>query len=550
MKKILLINLRRFGDIYSSAHLINSMVQSGNYDVSILVYKEFEKAALNIEGVSNIYTIDRKRIITLTKSEIFNNGYALEEFNKDLSTVTTQDWDEVINFSNERVSTHITSLLSSNRKIGLEFTSEMKNAYSSDWEMLLNDVITELDFSPMHFNDIYHQMVGVDTSKNSLKLKTSTNHNENAFKNINFLRQAEKGKNKKIVGIQLFTSEESKNIPEKTIIEVIENLHSKDIVTMLLIAPTEDEKERAAKINDHFEGRLVTVESDFHALTSVVINLDCLITPDTAIKHLSDLVETPCLEVSLGASPFLKQGSINEQSLILSKTIEDRDFSNKDTNTDLRSDDIVNSTLLLMGLKSFNSTHIGEGYTLYRPYKDSLGTSYFAVKGEVNSELEVQRIASRMYISKTLLESNDDSFSEMILELKGENFKRWISNEKEAVTRTTKDLLGAIRSLIQIGEGANQSKNFINSLGHLMAHCEDSTITSIPSLFLRARLESAPTMALEDSVKDVEKNLYKMKNELQKVYEVLKTIEDNSRKHEADTVIENMVSNRVHQETL
>lgn len=550
MKKILLINLRRFGDIYSSAHLINSMVQSGNYDVSILVYKEFEKAALNIEGVSNIYTIDRKRIITLTKSEIFNNGYALEEFNKDLSTVTTQDWDEVINFSNERVSTHITSLLSSNRKIGLEFTSEMKNAYSSDWEMLLNDVITELDFSPMHFNDIYHQMVGVDTSKNSLKLKTSTNHNENAFKNINFLRQAEKGKNKKIVGIQLFTSEESKNIPEKTIIEVIENLHSKDIVTMLLIAPTEDEKERAAKINDHFEGRLVTVESDFHALTSVVINLDCLITPDTAIKHLSDLVETPCLEVSLGASPFLKQGSINEQSLILSKTIEDRDFSNKDTNTDLRSDDIVNSTLLLMGLKSFNSTHIGEGYTLYRPYKDSLGTSYFAVKGEVNSELEVQRIASRMYISKTLLESNDDSFSEMILELKGENFKRWISNEKEAVTRTTKDLLGAIRSLIQIGEGANQSKNFINSLGHLMAHCEDSTITSIPSLFLRARLESAPTMTLEDSVKDVEKNLYKMKNELQKVYEVLKTIEDNSRKHEADTVIENMVSNRVHQETL
>ncbi len=550
MKKVLLINLRRFGDIYSSAHLINSMVANGGYEVSILVYKEFEKAALNIEGVSNIYTIDRKRIITLTKSEIFNNGYALEEFNKDLSAVTTQHWNEVINFSNERVSTHITSLLSSDKMTGLQFTPEMKNSYNSDWGMLLNEVITELDFSPMHFNDVYHQMVGVTTSKNSLKLKTSANHNENAFKNINFLRQAEKGKTKKIVGIQLFTSEESKNIPENIIIEVIENLHSKDIVTMLLIAPTDDEKERAAKINDHFEGRLVTVESDFHALTSVVINLDCLITPDTAIKHLSDLVETPCLEVSLGASPFLKQGSINEQSLILSKSIEDRSFSSSDIDSDLRSEDIVNSTLLLLGSKSFNSTHIGEGYTLYRPYKDTLGTSYFAVKGNVNTELEVQRIASRMYISKTLLETNDDSFTEMIIELKGENFRRWISNEKEAVTETTKDLLGAIRSLIQIGDGANQSKNFITSLGHLMAHCEDSTMTAIPSLFLRARLESLSSDSIESSVKDVEKQLYKMKNELQKVYEVLKIVEENSRKHEADTVIENMVSNRVHQETL
>lgn len=550
MKKVLLINLRRFGDIYSSAHLINSMVQSGEYEVSLLVFKEFEKAALNIEGVSDIYTIDRKRIITLTKSEIFNNGYALEEFNKDLTSVSTQDWDEVINFSNERISTHITTLLNSKKKIGLEFTSEMKNSYNSEWEMLLNDVVTELDFSPIHFNDIYHYMVDVKTSKDSLKLKTSTNHNENAFKNINFLRQAEEGKIKKIVGIQLFTSEESKNIPEKVIIEVIEKLHQKDIVTMLLIAPTEDEKERAGKINDHFDGRLVTVESDFHALTSVVINLDCLITPDTAIKHLSDLVETPCLEVSLGASPFLKQGSINEQSIILSRNIEDRSFSKKDNNNDLRSEDIVNSTLLLLGVKSFNNTHIGDGYTLYRPYKDSLGTSYFAIKGEVNSELEAQRIASRMYLSKTLLESNDDSFSEMILELKGENFKRWIANEKEAVTKTTKDLLGAIRSLIQIGEGANQSKNFINSLGHLMAHCEDSTITAIPSLFLRARLESTTSTSMEDSIKDVEKQLYRMKNELQKVYEVLKTIEENSRRHEADAAIENMVSNRVHQETL
>ncbi len=550
MKKVLLVNLRRFGDIYSSTHLINSMIKSGEYEVSLLIYKEFEKVALNIEGISNIFTIDRKRIITVCKSDIFNNAYSLEEFSKDLQPVTSKEWDQVINYSNDRVSTHITSLIKTEKRVGLSFTQEMKNSYNSEWGMLLNDVVTELEFSPIHFNDIYHNMLGVNPVKDGIKLKTSTNHNENASKNINFLRQAEEGKNKKVVGIQLFTSEESKNIPENVIIEVIEKLHQRDVVTMLLIAPTDEEKEKAAHINDHFEGRLVSVESDFHALTSVVVNLDCLITPDTAIKHLSDLVQTPCVEVSLGASPFLKQGSINEQSIILSKNIEDRHFSKSDTTSDLKSDDIVNSTLLLLGLRSFKNTEISEGYTLYRPYKDNLGTSYFAVKGEVNSEIEAQRIASRMYLSKTLLAKDDHSYCEMILELKGENFKRWIANEKEAVTNITKDLLGAIRSLIQIGEGANQSKNFINSLGHLLSHSEDSTMTAIPSLFLRARLEGITSNKLEDSVKEVEGHLYKMKNELQKVYEVLRTIEENSREHEANSVIENKASNRVNQASL
>jgi len=550
MKKTLVVNLRRFGDIYSSAHLINSMAQKGEYEVSLLVYKEFEKAALNIEGVSHIYTIDRKRVITLTKSEIFNNGYALEELEKELSPIMSQEWDQSINYSNDRVSTHIASTLNSKERIGLHFTNKMKNQYNSDWGMLLNEVITEMEFSPVHFNDIYHNMLGLDYNRENLRLKTSANHNENAFKNINFLRNAEEGKVKKIVGIQLFTSEESKNIPEKTIIEVIEKLHERDIVTMLLIAPTEDEKERAQIINDHFEGRLVSVESDFHALTSVVINLDALITPDTAIKHLSDLVETPCLEVSLGASPFLKQGSIGEQSLILSRVLEDRTFSKNDLHDDLRADDIVNSTLLLLGLKSFKNTEIGSNYTLYRPYRDALGTSYFAIKGDLNTELEVQRLALRMYLAKTLNQSEENTFCEMIQEIKGEHFKRWMTNEKEAVTNITKDLLGAIRSLIQISEGANQSKNFINSLGHLISHCEDSTMTMVPSLFLRARLESIVSNKIEDSVKEVEAQLYKMKNELQKVYEVLRTIEEYSREHEANSAIENRVTNRVQQAIL
>lgn len=544
MKKVLIVNLRRFGDIYSSGHLVNSISKNEGSDISLLVYKEFEKAALNLQGVNKVYTIDRKKVITLTKSDIFNDGYALEEFYKDIKEFNSVNWDTVLNFSNDRVSTHLTTLLNSKEKCGLTFSKAMRNDYNSNWDILLNDVVTELDFSPIHFNDIYHNMLNVSINKSGLKLKTSANHNENAFKNISHLKTGNGSEQRKVVGIQLVTSDDSKNISEEILSTVISQLQDHDIVPMLLIAPTEHEREVANRINDQFEGKLVSVESDFHALTSVVMNLDAVITPDTAIKHITDLVETPCLEVSLGASPFLKQGSINELSLILTRDIEDRTFKTDDETVDLRAEDITTSTLLILGLRPFKDVTISEGFSLYRPYSDALGTSYFAVRGNINTEIEAQRIASRMYIAMTLKDIEQDSFLEMILELKGEQFKRWINNEKEQITNATKDLLGTIRSLIQMTENKAKTPQFIESLGTLIEHCSDVTMTAIPALFLRARLESLLSKNIADSIKDVEAQLYLMKAELLKVYDVLKLIEEKSREHDAILAVENKSLNK------
>ncbi|OUR93029.1 hypothetical protein A9Q84_21230 [Halobacteriovorax marinus] len=539
MKKVLIVNLRRFGDIYSSGHLINSIAKNKGWDISLVVYKEFEKVAQNLQGVSQVFTIDRQKVITLTKSDIFNNGYALEEFYKDIKEFNSLAWDTVVNFSNDRVSTHLTTLLNAKEKSGLTFSNIMRNNYNSDWDILLNDVVTEMDFSPIHFNDIHHNMLNIESNCNGLQLKTSANHNENAYKNISLLRQTDDGEERKVVGIQIVTSDISKNIPEETLVSVISQLQENSIVPMLLIAPTDSEREVANRINERFNGKLVSVESDFHALTSVVINLDAIVTPDTAIKHLADLVDTPCLEVSLGASPFLKQGSINEKSLILTRNIEDRTFKSNDESIEVVSSDITTSALLILGLKPFKDVTISEGYALYRPYKDALGTSYFAVKGNINKEIEAQRIASRMYLAMTLTDLDNDSFLEMILELKGDQFKRWLNNEKEAITNTTKDLLGTIRSLILMTENKSKTPAFIESLGNLIEHCSDVTITAIPTLFLRARLESLLSKDIADSIKDVEAQLYTMKTELLKVYAVLKSVEERSREHDATLAIEN-----------
>ena len=59
MKSILIVNLRRLGDIYTTSHLINSLTSSSNCQISTLVYKESEAAAKTIKNITNVYTIDR-----------------------------------------------------------------------------------------------------------------------------------------------------------------------------------------------------------------------------------------------------------------------------------------------------------------------------------------------------------------------------------------------------------------------------------------------------------------------------------------------------------
>ena len=72
MKKILFINLKRFGDIFSMEQIIQSLkADSPHYEIGVVVYKEFESAARCLAGVTKVYTIDRKRISMLCKNKYF-----------------------------------------------------------------------------------------------------------------------------------------------------------------------------------------------------------------------------------------------------------------------------------------------------------------------------------------------------------------------------------------------------------------------------------------------------------------------------------------------
>ena len=543
MKSILIVNLRRLGDVYTTSHLINSLTSSGECHVSLLVYKESEAAASTIKNITNVHTIDRKEIITLKSNKLFSDGYALEHLFNQIQDVHAQEWDSIINFSNDLVGTYLCSYLQERSKkiIGVHFNQNRIIQAQPDWELLYNSVLPELEHSPIHFVDCLHKMAGVSLNREGEKLKTNTSFNEIAFKNLSSLRSSAKEATSdvKIVGIQLTTSDAEKNPSESTMHQLInELLDSKNYVPVILIAPTEQERKMAEEFNRSHDNEVVVVEADLTALTSVLMNIDLLVTPDTAVKHMADLTETPVIELSIGYAPFLKQGTYSKDSLILTNVITDRVFKKNKSQPEARftARDILTSIKIALG-QTPTTESLTKGVTLYRSNFDELGVSYSPICGSVDKVAEVSRHANRQLIYSMFERSDEKISSDSLKEYNSSETQAWVAGQKDAVTEVMKDLLGTLRTLLQTVENKKSSRDFIQNLGKLISHSETVSITQIPVSMFKGKIESINTKSFHENAKEVEILLYELKADIQKVLFCLKEVESAFNSSKMDTMV-------------
>ncbi len=537
-KKILIINLRKLGDVYSTAHLISSLHQTGVCQIELLVYKESIKAAQNIKGVHKIHTIDRQEISTLKANKLFSDGFALELLYGQTKEIIDTNWSNIVNFSNDTIGAYLTSYFkdSTDKVTGIHFSEERNIITQNDWELMFNDVLSTTKYSPIHFVDCYHQMLGIDYKKGSDLLVTNQAHNEAALANIGHIRKTYgSGATTKVIAIQPTTADTCKNIPFNTLCDFISVLMTatSDFIPMLLIAPTQSEREYAEKINSAFENKLIVVEADLQAIASVLMNVDLLVTPDTVIKHIADLSDTPVIEVSLGYSPFLKQGTLNADNLILTNKISDRSFRKSDypdnetpsENFSIRASDLYASVLYFFSTRT-SSPRLTDGVSLYTVGRDNLGVTYRPTAGDFDTQLEINRIMGRLAISSLFdLEQDENNYVD-VLKLGLKEARQWADLEKTNITQVMKDLLGTLRALLQLQENKKNGQEFAFNLGKLLANCEGNHLTAIPCLIFRSKIESLGTKSLAKNIKEIESLLYELKSEIQKTLGCIKLLEE------------------------
>lgn len=532
MKKILIINLRRLGDVFSTAHLINSLTANSENQVSLLTYKESSKASNLLKNVSGLFEIDRKELITLKTNKLFSDGFAFEQLFGQLSAIKNQEWDQIINYSNDIIGAYLCSYLKDSCKeiIGVHYNSQRNIVMQNEWELLFNDVLPVVKYAPIHFVDCYHKMAGSPLVKDGEKLNTNPKYNEMAFNNINAVRKEHNSVDgqSKAIGIQLKTADVSKDIPEETLHELIELIRGhEELIPFLLIAPNDDERRLAESFNNAHNNELVVVEADLQAMASVLMNMDMLITPDTAIKHIADLTETPVLEVSLGHAPFLKQGTYSKDSLILTDVISERHFTKENTVsiTAITALDIMSCMLYSLTRSKSIKPRLSHGITLYQSSFDQMGIRYTPIAGTVNTKIEIHRLMSRQLISTWFEQESDMRIYQDVCNLDLNTATEWTNSEKSVVTSVMKDILGTLRSLLQSAENKKSSKDFVMNLGKLISHVESESLVQIPVSMFKSKIEAINVKTFEENAKEVEVLLYELKSDMQKILQCLNDLE-------------------------
>lgn len=532
MKKVLIINLRRLGDVYSSAHLINSIAALGAAQVSVLVYQESAKAAKSLKNISRVFTINRKEIVTLKSNKLFSDVEAFTELFNELNEIKNQEWDQVINYSNDTVGTYLTSYIQNSTETisGIYYDSHHLTNINNNWTILFNDILTSLHLSPIHFVDCYHKISSTPFSHVGAKINTSPEHNEAARAQINAIRQDHDGdgKNAKTIGIQLKTSSALKDLPTELVKDFIFLMKkSMDLIPILLIAPNEHERTCANIISEHFEDGVVIVESDLATLPSVLLNIDLLVTPDTATKHVANLTDTPVIEISLGTSPFLKQGPYSTDSYILTEAIETRSFSGTNPTT-ITAMDVVSSVLYFFSTTKTVKPLFSPNVTLYGARFDQMGIYYYPVSGSTNPQVEISRLMNRQLVSVLFQSSEIENIYPKIMEYDKTVISKWANKERSNITQLMRDLLATLRALLQGQNHRDNSLEFVTNLGRLLNYSTSNELTQIPCLLFKGKLDLIRGTTVEENTKEVEILLHELKSNILKILFLLKQLDEPS----------------------
>ena len=521
MSNVLFINLKRNGDIFNTAALAQSYLKEHPHTTPyILTYDEFKKATKPLSVFKGVFTIDRKKITTFNNHNLYSNGFALDELLDELKAIESINWSAVINYSSDKASTFLSNYLKLSSDVnikGISFGASNNIDYKNSWEVIFNEVITNSDFSPVHFSTAYHGMAGVKEASGPYSIKRIKKHDDTVANNFEALKKSNsaKGKDCALIGVQLSTSLDSKNWNKESLKELIEKiLDDSGMYPLILIAPTEEERAASRELNEAFNNKLVIIESDFLALSSVLSNLDVLVTPDTSVKHLADLNECKIIEYTNSLKTSLKQGCRGASNIIIKLDNDSVGLVYDSINFLLDPSDIA--------IKNIWNKNV------YFTFNDQLGWNLKPINGEFSKRF-FQRQLSRVYLASWCEIDYDWDIKKYFSDYNYSEVQNIIDEEKNFISIVSRDLLGTLRSLVKASESPSEASHFVSSLDKLLNHCDTEFMGSAAVIEFKALVENLQKTSNIQQLRAAEDLLYRLKKNLQVALTCLNKVEKDAR---------------------
>ena len=272
-------------------------------------------------------------------------------------------------------------------------------------------------------------------------------------------------------------------------------------------------------------------------LASIFRHLDLLVAPTALARHLGDLTDTPLVELNGGEFPLFEHSTVREGNVVIRQVMEDGPV--------VGGEDILQACLFLQDSR-VGSLKLAKNVTIYQVLHWGGRCEYLPAEGHFSPQQELSRLVAKdlVYLYSDFPEQL--LFSSFYKKLFAPSeIVAWVDGERASLLRATTALFDALRSLQQAKVQKKKNLLFVKSLDQLLNFCQKKSIVAIPVILFRAGLEAICIEEYSSHIDTVEKELFLLKNNLQKLstfinslVEVAKEKSDNSPQHLAVSVID------------
>jgi ADP-heptose:LPS heptosyltransferase len=507
MENILIINLDETSSLFSMGRLVKGLsIKNPESKIGLLVLEEELNAAGLIPGVDEIFPIKTSEIQEYLKSELFSDALAINSFMETIAKVEEKNWDNIVNFGNDEVGKYLSSYFSLKypdaKFTGVKFSEENNPIPVGKWHILAN-VLKEYSYYPLNDLEIVHL-----SSKAPISLSS---------------RPSNEKKDDIKVGIQIPRRTDDKNLPFKTLIELIDTLKTDlNYFPILLFDPRDSNDEYAGKINRYFDNELEIISTNYLNLTKIIPLLDTLITSSKSLKNLAQQIGIPVIE-AIGEKDHL------DSTWAPGK--KDLTVLGKDR---LRGEDLYN--VLTRQFKLLDPE-----VKLFASLKDSLGAWAYQLHGYREPARDIAVLMSRYLIGKIYLNISETEIFEEILENFGKELAEWQDREKEVLCEVSRIILNSLRLIKQITENPDKVKEFVESIDGLLKYAKTGNLVSIPLLNFKYQTELIST---ETDLYLFERIIFDLKEGVQTTMLALKDIENAVWNKKKKSIVEKSIKNR------
>jgi ADP-heptose:LPS heptosyltransferase len=370
MKRIVVVNFTRMGDILQSGPLLRSLKTAHPQSrISLLVFHNFRDVAERLPMVDEVIGFDVDDLVTALDAKRGDLARGMQTLKKLVLREELQHADLLVNLSHTPLSATLTTLLKPRQIWGMYRTANGNLTVNGDAFQYLYSIMEERRWNPFNLVEIYQSILTGSDRSPYLEFKLTAEDHLIAGE---LLEECGIGNQTAFCVIQAGASGAARRWPAASFAQLADRLQNKGYSSVLV--GSKDERHLAEEIASltHKGIGSLTGRTSVGVLGAILARAHRLVSNDTGTIHLAAAVGTRAVGLFLGPASAKDTAPYGSGHLILEPDLECAPCSYQKTCNDMRCHRVVSvDQVLALTLSEDNIEALAatmQGSRIYRTH--------------------------------------------------------------------------------------------------------------------------------------------------------------------------------------